>query len=490
MDDDQLRRMLEWAARARANPRFDLEERDYRLEIADSVRDILDAVARDEPIAEHVEALYSLVRPRLPEVVLPRQMAPLLEWAAEDERGLAAALSVFNDAETGLEERVGRFVEAFRDRDTGHDPTFGLVLGSLFNFATAPGRVPIVRSPVFDGLETMLGEPPPPQPPAERYAHHLAFAERMHDVFLRGGVPVRDMLDTDALILICREDRDFWTSDDDGRRPRKRSPEYYLAACAIYRDEAPYLAEWVEFHRMVGFEQLYLYNNLSSDDHLEVLEPYIEEGLVVLQDWPHFPAQIEAYDHCLATHGEHARWIGFFDIDEFVFSPTLRAVPQVLAEYEQWPGVCVNLPRFGTSGHRTKPEGLLIETYVTRLEAPASKTVTSIVDPAAVDHCRNAHMFGYNRRTAVTENGYPVHSTVTKSASFERLRANHYYSKSEEELRAKHQRRTADYAWERQPLPDAATLAQREAERGVRDETILPYAERLREALADRARVR
>jgi hypothetical protein len=187
VDDDQLRRMLGWAARARANPRFDTEERDYRLEIAASARQILDAVARDEPIGERVDALHALMRPRLPEVALPRHLAALREWAAEDEGDLAAALSVFNDAEAGLEERIRRFLEAFEARDTGHDPTFGLLLGSLFNFATAPGRIPIVRSPVFDGLETMLGEPPPSQPLPERYTHHLAFAERMHEVFGRGG---------------------------------------------------------------------------------------------------------------------------------------------------------------------------------------------------------------------------------------------------------------------------------------------------------------
>lgn len=31
----------------------------------------------------------------------------------------------------------------------------------------------------------------------------------------------------------------------------------YLAVCAIFRDEAPYLAEWIEFHRLVGVEHFY-----------------------------------------------------------------------------------------------------------------------------------------------------------------------------------------------------------------------------------------
>src|SRR6185312_2800453 len=140
--------------------------------------------------------------------------------------------------------------------------TFGLVLGSLFNFARAPDLAPIVRAPAFEALQRTLGETPAPRPAADRYAHHVEFAHRMQVAFREAGVPVRDMIDTEALILTCWEERQFWAEDDDGRRPRSRAPDHYLAACAIYRDEAEYLAEWLEFHRLVGFERFYLYNNL------------------------------------------------------------------------------------------------------------------------------------------------------------------------------------------------------------------------------------
>jgi hypothetical protein len=487
MSDEMRQRMLRWAARARANPKFDLEERDFRLDVAHHAAAVLEAVERETPIVDAVASLFAFMRPRLPEVVLPRQLVHLPEWASEDQQGLARALSVFNDGTLAPEERLERFVASFQAREPGErGAVYGTVLGSLFNFAKAPDELPVVRPPVFRALAETFGEPAPPGSPSDQYAHHVAFGRRMREAFVRAGLPVRDMIDTEALILTCWQDREFWASDDDGRRPRSRAPDHYLAACAIYRDEADNLAEWLEFHRLVGFERFYLYNNFSSDHHLEVLARYIEEGLVVLHDWPHYPGQFQAYDHCIASHGAEARWIGFFDLDEFLFSPTYQPVSEVLTDYEQWPGICVNLPRFGTSGHKTKPEGLVIENYLVRLQVLAERTVKSIVDPAAVDRCRNAHEFIYNRRSAVNEDGFPVHGTATKSASIERVRANHYYFKSEEQLRAKHTRRTADYAWERRALPDSKTLAQLEADRGIRDETILHYAGPLREALAGR----
>src|SRR4051812_35685821 len=104
----------------------------------------------------------------------------------------------------------------------------------------------------------------------------------------------------------------------------------YLAACTIYRDDAAYLAEWIEFHRLVGVERFFLYDNGSTDDHLEVLAPYIEQGLATVRDWPgpflgrggRPKALVQAFEHCAGAHREDARWIAFLDVDEFLFSPT------------------------------------------------------------------------------------------------------------------------------------------------------------------------
>jgi hypothetical protein len=369
-------------------------------------------------------------------------------------------------------------------------PAFALGVGSLLNFATAPDRLPLMQVQAFHGLYDLVGEPPPRGSIADLYGRHLRLADRMYEAFVAAGIPTRDMADTEALMLMCWEDRDFWLLDDDERRPRDRPSDVYLAACVVYRDEAPYLAEWLEFGRLVGIERFFLYDNVSVDNHREVLEPYIADGLVVLYDWPmpYVPGQREAYNHCIANHCEEARWIAFIDVDEFLFSPTYRPVPEVLKEFERWPGVAVNAPRFGTSGHLTKPGGLVIENYVTHMRQDSDRIVKSIVDPAAVESSAGAHVFNYLRRSAVDERGYPVHIGATKTPSFERLRINHYYWKSVEELTERQTGRTAGpgRAW-REP-PTAEQIARLEAEHGERDETILPYVEPLREALARRAR--
>jgi Glycosyltransferase family 92 len=224
----------------------------------------------------------------------------------------------------------------------------------------------------------------------------------------------------------------------------------YLALATAYRDDAEYLREWIEFHRLVGVERFYLYDNGSSDGGREVLAPYVEQGIAVVHDWP-IPVMggtgrpiglIRAFDHCIEQHRDEARWIGFVDVDEFLFSPEGAKLSELLGELEEAPGVVVHRAEFGTSGHRTQPPGLVIENYLHRSRHGADSRAyyKSIVDPSRVARCVSVHHFDYRDALAVDENRRPVRTGIRPEktfTSFRRLRINHYRTKSEAELRRK-----------------------------------------------------
>jgi len=56
--------------------------------------------------------------------------------------------------------------------------------------------------------------------------------------------------------------------------------ELKFAICAWVRNEAPYMAKWIEHHALIGFDSLLLYNDHSTDDTQCVLDAYAEKGLV------------------------------------------------------------------------------------------------------------------------------------------------------------------------------------------------------------------
>jgi hypothetical protein len=503
---DRWAEFIDLARWMRARPTFGLE-RDYRLRLAEAVGRLIDAAQRGRGLADPARMLAECHLSGLETVLPPRQLSRLVEWAEHDEGGLAAALKTFADPVGDPERQVKRFVEAV-EAGPGTDSFLGggLAVGSLLAFGGSPETQPIM-SGRFSHLRQLLDDGGPESDIGDAYRRNLAFARRVEAALRRSGVPVRDMIDVESVVSLCAASGALWTKNGDAAERRRTSDaDVYLAACLLYRNEAAHLAEWIEFHRLVGVERFYLYDNESDDHDLEVLAPYVEQGIVGLHQWPEpwsGARQVLCYDECVATHGSEARWIAFIDADEFLFSPTGRPLSEILVDYERWPGVVANWVMFGTSGHVAHPGGLVLENYTTRFDGTradltrmgmlgrANDTFKSIVDPAMATRCANLHAWEYARGTAVNENGYPIssRSIFTKSPSTERLRINHYFARSEADLRAKYARRLGylnRYGPDADPLPPSTELHRSHA--GATDDAILSYLPALREALRRRAR--
>lgn len=262
-------------------------------------------------------------------------------------------------------------------------------------------------------------------------------------------------------------------------------PKPYLSICAIYRGEGPYLREWVAFHKIVGVERFYLYDNRSDDEHRAALAPYVAEGIVEPTDWPLFPGQVQAYDDCLERHRDDSRWIAFVDIDEFLFSPAGRPLPEVLTRYERWPAVGVNRVTFGTSGHETPPPAPVLESYTRRLAHPHARkpAVKSIVDPRRAVRALDPHHFAYSEGHAVDEQERPLEAQHSVSDSCDTLRVNHYFTRSEQERFAKLHRPRAGGGQLRPEVIRPGQGIREDVRFGVPDDTILRYLPELRAEL-------
>jgi hypothetical protein len=198
----------------------------------------------------------------------------------------------------------------------------------------------------------------------------------------------------------------------------------------------------------MGVQEFYLYDNDSTDDWQRVLTPYIDQGTVLVTPWPSQPrnAQFTAYGHCLRHRRRQARRIAFLDIDEFLFSPTGKPLPQVLAELERHPGVIAAWRVYGTGGWKTRPPGFVTDSYLLRGSDDhyLNSFGKPIVDPRrTLSYVTSPHCFPHTSRKIwrlqppVDEAGRP-YSGRCSSANL--LRINHYYSKSEAEALAKWRR--------------------------------------------------
>ena len=199
-------------------------------------------------------------------------------------------------------------------------------------------------------------------------------------------------------------------------------PSYYLTVCAIFKDEARYLSEWVSFHLAQGVEHFFLYDNLSTDGGADVLAPFIEAGFVTLKPWPVLKedgGQATAYRDCLQEHGTQSFWIAFIDLDEFLHAVS-KPLPALLEEYERYGGLFVHWQNFGSSGHITKPAGGVVESFTRRARTTWSRNREgkSIVRPtmvapwgAHITHLQ-AHKFDLVPGASLVTENYEVISPI------------------------------------------------------------------------------
>ena len=191
---------------------------------------------------------------------------------------------------------------------------------------------------------------------------------------------------------------------------------YYLSAACIAKNEDPYLEEWVNFHRAVGVEHLYIYDNDSTTPIKQLLSKYIEAGIVEVIDFPGKLKHMPAFQHCLQNFGHLSKWIAFIDCDEFIVPKSKDSVPEILAEFEQYGGLAVNWLIFGSDGHIAKPNGLVIENFVMSSHKNwcLNNHNKSIVQPAKTKGTGDTHWFAYNSPFfAVTQDHTKIQNLLT-----------------------------------------------------------------------------
>ena len=234
--------------------------------------------------------------------------------------------------------------------------------------------------------------------------------------------------------------------------------QVYLSVACIIKNEGQYIKEWLDVHIAAGVERFYIFDNESTDNILEILKEYIDSGVVVYIPFPGKNVQLYAYNTALDLSKKSSKWLAIIDADEFLHPVGQTDLKAVLKDYEEFPGIGVNWVVYGPCGHKTKPSGGLCKNYRYSFENKNHEMncrIKSVIQPKKTMSVKSTHHCWYKKgRYAVDENKeeivgdvlYAPKSTMkcTMFNSCNFLRINHYWTKSEEELRIKCQRGYAD----------------------------------------------
>ena len=193
---------------------------------------------------------------------------------------------------------------------------------------------------------------------------------------------------------------------------------FFLVLVCMFRDENLYLKEFLDYYILQGVDHFYLYDNENPESTKAILEPYIRCKYVTLIEWKdsvidtvpksqqrtrwndykQLSTQNLAFYDFMTRFKKDCQYVLKCDIDEFVY-PALgyKSVRSVLKkEFDKRSTRGIWIPRrdFGSSGHITKPDGLVIENYTKAAkETSHSKSIgnsTFIKKPSY-----GAHSFDY-----------------------------------------------------------------------------------------------
>jgi hypothetical protein len=233
---------------------------------------------------------------------------------------------------------------------------------------------------------------------------------------------------------------------------RKNIFEHNLAIMAIIKNEAPYLKEWIEYHRIVGIEKFILYDNESNDNTKEILEPYIDTGIVDYTYYPGYKMQILANNDAINKWKKRIKFIAMIDADEFIVPVQNDTIIQVLNDVEEkmkarkklFVGLVIKWVNYGFNGHYSKPDGLVTENY--KKSDGISLCHKTIINPRMVIRYQvhdGIYLLSY---FGVDENEKKITGFIEPTmATVNKIRINHYFTKSYEEFKIKHSKGDAVY---------------------------------------------
>lgn len=226
-------------------------------------------------------------------------------------------------------------------------------------------------------------------------------------------------------------------------------PRFGIAA--IFRNEAPYVTEWIAHHRLMGFRDIFIADNDSDDGTWELLQALEQLGYLKCFRFPNPPGkrpQLPAYTELMNRFGEAVDWMAFIDADEFVYPTNAErtAIPSLagLAVRPEIGAIVLNWAIYGSSWHKNHAAGLVTERFerCARRKMRVNQHYKTVLRSAAWSGAfPNPHQPRLDAPwQAVHANGAPVvphtrHAAgLSSEVVWDVLRLNHYAVKSRQEF--------------------------------------------------------
>lgn len=223
-----------------------------------------------------------------------------------------------------------------------------------------------------------------------------------------------------------------------------------LAIVVIAKDEGRYIEEWLLFHFSNGVDKVYLYDNQSSDDTVEIANKFQNVFVTSWSTSEGESPQFSAFNHALKSYGSSCDWMLFIDVDEFLMNRSSQvSFKDYLSVVDKNVGaVAINQIVYGSSGLKEYQDIPVMQRFTKRSELCylENRWYKTVCRPMAVETIQDAHRFSLKEGYFYVDSSFDKNNFDSKELrntlipSNDVWAINHYMLKSWEEFQWKKQR--------------------------------------------------
>jgi hypothetical protein len=209
-----------------------------------------------------------------------------------------------------------------------------------------------------------------------------------------------------------------------------------IALVCVAKEEDYYLQEWIDYHLMIGFNDIHIFQNnwrfknpIPNErvhfhewdvNTVETNEPIWEKNL-----------QAKCYTDFARNYYNEYEWAAFFDVDEFLVLKEYNDVKEFINNYSNYNCLVINWAVFGDN-NITEFDGInvsVLERFTKRWDKPHTEGFYQFKSICKLhkDMIHNTH---WAECEWVDTNFNVGNSAFNKSFSFEKAQLNHYYTKT------------------------------------------------------------
>ena len=206
-----------------------------------------------------------------------------------------------------------------------------------------------------------------------------------------------------------------------------------VALVCIAKNEDHYIDEWIEYHKKLGFNDIFIYENNWEYKGNHDVKCIPVHGEVM---------QIPTYNIFMRKYEGEYDWAAFIDVDEFIVLKEHNTIQEFISLYGGInSSIAMNWVLFGDNGHESVDgDYSVIRRFTKRQTNPNEqiKVITKVTSNIqfTLPHCTSS--------TWMDTNGKTGFGALNINGPIDVIQLNHYFCKTQEEFQDKINRGRAD----------------------------------------------